>query len=154
MTVLFRDFTGPRISPRGSVVCIGAFDGLHLGHRHLLTEARRFADAGNLDLVVVSFEPLPREFFGRANPPPRLIRARQKFRALRDAGADAVGLLRFNQALADTSAEAFITELLVRRLNARRVLVGPDFFFGKGRRGNLDMLRDLGAVNGLSLIHI
>ncbi|MEY3371650.1 MAG: hypothetical protein RLZZ537_118 [Pseudomonadota bacterium] len=148
MTVLFRDFTGPRISPRGSVVCIGAFDGLHLGHRHLLAEARRFADAGNLDLVVVSFEPLPREFFGRANPPPRLIRARQKFRALRDAGADAVGLLRFNQALADTSAEAFITELLVRRLNARRVLVGPDFFFGKSRRGNLDMLRDLGAVHG------
>jgi riboflavin kinase/FMN adenylyltransferase len=130
------------------VVCIGAFDGLHLGHRHLLAEARRFADAGNLDLVVVSFEPLPREFFGRANPPPRLIRARQKFRALRDAGADAVGLLRFNQALADTSAEAFITELLVQRLNAHRVMVGPDFFFGKSRRGNLDMLRDLGAVHG------
>ena len=144
MTVLFRDFSGPRISPRGSVVCIGAFDGLHLGHRHLLAEARRVADAGNLDLVVVSFEPLPREFFGRANPPPRLIRARQKFRALRVAGADAVGLLRFNQALADTSAEAFITELLVRRLNARHILVGPDFFFGKGRQGNLDMLQRFG----------
>ncbi|MFZ9363137.1 MAG: adenylyltransferase/cytidyltransferase family protein, partial [Arenimonas sp.] len=148
MTVLFRDFSGPRISPRGSVVCIGAFDGLHLGHRHLLAEARRSADAGNLDLVVVSFEPLPREFFGRADPPPRLIRARQKFRALREAGADAIGLLRFNQALADTSAEDFIEALLVRRLNARQVLVGPDFFFGKGRRGNLGMLKDHGALHG------
>ena len=148
MTVLFRDFSGPRISPRGSVVCIGAFDGLHLGHRHLLAEARQYADAGNLDLVVVSFEPLPREFFGRADPPPRLIRARQKFRALRDAGADAVGLLRFNQSLADTSAEVFIDALLVQRLNARRVMVGPDFFFGKGRRGNLEMLQKHGVENG------
>lgn len=148
MTVLFRDFSGPRISPRGSVVCIGAFDGLHLGHRHLLDEARQLAESANLDLVVVSFEPLPREFFGKANPPPRLIRARQKFRALRDLGADAVGLLRFNQSLADTPAERFITELLVQRLNARRVLVGPDFFFGKGRHGNLEMLQRFGMEHG------
>jgi len=129
------------------VVCIGAFDGLHLGHRYLMDEARHLADSANLDLVVVSFEPLPREFFGKANPPPRLIRARQKFRALRDAGADVVGLLRFNQALADTSAEDFIAELLVQRLNARRVLVGPDFFFGKSRRGDLGMLQQLGAAH-------
>lgn len=148
MTVLFRDFSGPRISPRGSVVCIGAFDGLHLGHRHLLDEARQLAGSANLDLVVVSFEPLPREFFGKANPPPRLIRARQKFRALRELGVDAVGLLRFNQSLADTPAESFITELLVQRLNARRVLVGPDFFFGKGRQGNLDMLQRFGMDHG------
>ncbi len=148
MTVLFRDFSGPRISPRGSVVCIGAFDGLHLGHRHLLDEARQLAGSANLDLVVVSFEPLPREFFGKANPPPRLIRARQKFRALRELGVDAVGLLRFNQSLADTPAESFITELLVQRLNARHVLVGPDFFFGKGRQGNLDMLQRFGMDHG------
>lgn len=148
MTVLFRDFSGPRISPRGSVVCIGAFDGLHLGHRHLLDEARQLAVSANLDLVVVSFEPLPREFFGKANPPPRLIRARQKFRALRELGVDAVGLLRFNQSLADTPAESFITELLVQRLNARHVLVGPDFFFGKGRQGNLDMLQRFGMDHG------
>lgn len=130
------------------MVCIGAFDGLHLGHRHLLDEARQLAGSANLDLVVVSFEPLPREFFGKANPPPRLIRARQKFRALRELGVDAVGLLRFNQSLADTPAESFITELLVQRLNARHVLVGPDFFFGKGRQGNLDMLQRFGMDHG------
>lgn len=148
MTRLFRDFSGPRISLRGSVVCIGAFDGLHLGHRYLLAEARQKAIACNLDFSIISFEPLPREFFGKANPPPRLIRARQKFRALRDAGADVVGLLRFNQALADTSAEHFISELLVNRLQARSVLVGPDFFFGKGRHGNLDVLQRLGMDHG------
>jgi len=64
MSVLFRDFSGPAISPRGSVVCIGAFDGLHLGHQHVLNVARARADAAGLDLVVVSFEPLPREYFG------------------------------------------------------------------------------------------
>jgi riboflavin kinase / FMN adenylyltransferase len=148
MTLLFRDFSGPRISPRGSVVCIGAFDGLHKGHQHLLAQARKEADRAGLDLVVVSFEPLPREFFGKANPPPRLILAGQKFRALRAQGADIVGLLRFNQALADTSAADFIAELLVRRLDARLVLVGPDFFFGKGRAGNLQVLQEAGAVFG------
>jgi len=130
------------------VVCIGAFDGLHLGHLHLLADARAQADALGLDLVGVSFEPLPREYFGKANPPPRLILAQQKFRALRGLGADAVGLLRFNQALADTSAEDFIAELLVRRLNARRVLVGPDFFFGKGRKGDLALLQQAGDKAG------
>lgn len=150
MTVLFRDFSGPAISPRGSVVCIGAFDGLHRGHRQVLAQARREADAAGLDLAVVSFEPLPREFFGKANPPPRLIRAGQKFRALRALGADYVGLLRFNQALANTSAEQFITELLVQRLNARRVLVGPDFCFGKGRQGNLALLQQFGGQFGFT----
>jgi riboflavin kinase / FMN adenylyltransferase len=150
MTVLFRDFSGPAISPRGSVVCIGAFDGLHIGHRHLLAEARTRAVAEDLNLVVVSFEPLPREFFGRMNPPPRLIRAKQKFTSLRALGVDIVGLLRFNQALADTSAEAFIDELLIARLNARHVLVGPDFHFGKNRRGGLEMLQQAGALSGFS----
>lgn len=148
MTHLFRDFSGPRISPRGSVVCIGAFDGLHRGHRYLLAQARREADAAGLDLAVVSFEPLPREFFGKTNPPARLILAGQKFRAMRDCGADYVGLLRFNQALANTSADAFIAELLVKRLQARVVLVGPDFFFGKGRAGNLQVLQEAGAAFG------
>lgn len=150
MTVLFRDFSGPTLSPRGSVVCIGAFDGLHLGHLHLLAEARARADAAGLDLVAVSFEPLPREYFGKKDPPARLILAGQKFRQLRALGVDAVGLLRFNQALANTSAERFIAELLVDRLNARQVLVGPDFCFGNQRQGDLAMLQRVGRLSGFS----
>jgi riboflavin kinase/FMN adenylyltransferase len=150
MSVLFRDFSGPAISPRGSVVCIGAFDGLHLGHQHVLNVARARADAAGLDLVVVSFEPLPREYFGKQDPPARLILAGQKFRQLRALGVDAVGLLRFNKALAQTSAASFISELLVKRLNARQVLVGPDFFFGSGRQGDLAMLQSVGLASGFS----
>jgi len=150
MSVLFRDFSGPAISPRGSVVCIGAFDGLHLGHQHLLGVARARADAAGLDLVVVSFEPLPREYFGKQDPPARLILAGQKFRQLRALGVDAVGLLRFNKTLAQTSAASFISELLVKRLNARQVLVGPDFFFGSSRQGDLAMLQSVGLTSGFS----
>lgn len=150
MSVLFRDFSGPSISPRGSVVCIGAFDGLHLGHLHLLAEARVCADAAGLDLIVVSFEPLPREYFGKKDPPARLILAGQKFRQLRALGVDAIGLLRFNQALAETSAETFISELLIGRLNAKQVLVGPDFFFGSNRQGDLAMLQRVGRDSGFS----
>ena len=150
MTVLFRDFSGPTLSPRGSVVCIGAFDGLHLGHQHLLNVARARADAAGLDLVVVSFEPLPREYFGKQDPPARLILAGQKFRQLRALGVDAVGLLRFNKTLAQTSAASFISELLVKRLNARQVLVGPDFFFGSSRQGDLAMLQSVGLMSGFS----
>jgi riboflavin kinase/FMN adenylyltransferase len=150
MSVLFRDFSGPAISPRGSVVCIGAFDGLHLGHQHVLNVARARADAAGLDLVVVSFEPLPREYFGKQDPPARLILAGQKFRQLRALGVDAVGLLRFNKSLAQTSAASFISELLVKRLNARQVLVGPDFFFGSGRQGDLAMLQSVGLASGFS----
>lgn len=150
MSVLFRDFSGPAISPRGSVVCIGAFDGLHLGHQHLLDVARARADAAGLDLVVVSFEPLPREYFGKQDPPARLILAGQKFRQLRALGVDAVGLLRFNKTLAQTSAASFISELLVKRLNARQVLVGPDFFFGSSRQGDLAMLQSVGLTSGFS----
>ena len=150
MSVLFRDFSGPAISPRGSVVCIGAFDGLHLGHQHLLGVARARADAAGLDLVVVSFEPLPREYFGKQDPPARLILAGQKFRQLRALGVDAVGLLRFNKTLAQTSAASFISELLVKRLNARQVLVGPDFFFGSSRQGDLAMLQSVGLMSGFS----
>ena len=150
MSVLFRDFSGPAISPRGRVVCSGAFDGVHLVHQHLRGGARARADAAGLDLVVVSFEPLPREYFGKQDPPARLILAGQKFRQLRALGVDAVGLLRFNKTLAQTSAASFISELLVKRLNARQVLVGPDFFFGSSRQGDLAMLQSVGLTSGFS----
>lgn len=110
------------------------------------------ADADGLDLAVVSFEPLPREFFGRADPPARLMLAGQKIRMLRQAGVDRVGLLRFNHALSQTSADDFIAQLLVRRLGARVVLVGPDFRFGKDRQGDFALLRAAGQRLGFEAV--
>jgi len=96
MTLLFRDASGPRRAPQPSVICIGAFDGVHLGHQHLLAEVRARARMHNAQAVALSFEPLPREFFHRGAAVARLSSARQRFERLRAAGMEAVGLLRFN----------------------------------------------------------
>ena len=154
MTVLFREFSGPVLCSRGSVVCIGAFDGLHLGHQPLLAQAKLKAQELKVDLVVVSFEPLPREYFMRANPPSRLILASQKIGLLRHFGADVIGLLRFNESLANTSSDDFIEKLLVGKLNAKVVFVGPDFYFGKNRQGNFAVLQQAGQSLGFETIAV
>ncbi len=148
MSRLFRDVDGGALFPHGSVVCIGAFDGLHLGHRALVRHAVARARDLSLPAVALSFEPLPREFFSRELPPPRLTLARGKYQGLRKLGADAVGLLRFDARLAAMSAEDFVRRMLVDRLGAREIWIGPDFRFGNRRGGDLPLLRRMGAELG------
>ena len=116
MSRLFRSVEGGELFPNGSVVCIGAFDGLHLGHRALVRHAVARARALGVAAVAVAFEPLPREFFAQGTPPPRLTLARSKVEILHELGVDAVGLLRFDAAMAAMPAEAFVRQLLVHRL--------------------------------------
>ena len=148
MTRLFRKLEGNVLFPVGSVVCIGAFDGVHLGHRALLRHTARRAAALGVPAVAVSFEPLPREFFGRGNPPPRLSLARSKVDALIAEGMQGIGLLAFDAAMAATSAEDFVRQLLVQRLCAREVWIGPEFSFGNRRGGNLALLQAMGQQLG------
>lgn len=100
--------------------------------------------------VALGFEPLPREFFAAAAPPPRLMLPRARIEALRALGCDGVGLLRFNAALAAMDAETFVRTVLVERLRAREVWVGPGFRFGRGRAGDLALLQILGQALGFS----
>lgn len=151
MSRLFRDVEGACLAPAGSVVCIGAFDGLHLGHRALVGRAVASARASGLAAVALSFEPLPREFFAREAKPPRLLLPRAKFEGLSGLGCDLVGLLRFDAQFAALSPEEFVERVLVRRLAARQVWVGRDFRFGHRRAGDLDMLRTLGERHGFSV---
>ena len=88
-------------------MCIGAFDGLHLGHQALVRKTVERARALRLPAVAVTFEPLPREHFAADAKPPRLTLARAKYEGLRALGIDLVGLLRFGDALAAMTAEAF-----------------------------------------------
>lgn len=148
MTRLFRKLEGNVLFPVGSVVCIGAFDGVHLGHRALLRHTARRAAALGVPAVAVSFEPLPREFFGRGNPPPRLSLARSKVDAFIAEGMQGIGLLAFDAAMAATSAEDFVRQLLVQRLCAREVWIGPEFSFGNRRGGNLALLQAMGQQLG------
>ena len=154
MNQLFRDVEGRPLCPGGSVACIGAFDGLHLGHRALVRHAASRARALGLSLVALSFEPLTREFFAPDAPPPRLSLPRAKFEGLCALGAGHVGLLRFDATLASMSPLDFAGAVLARRLQAREVLVGPGFRFGRARAGDLGTLQEAGRVHGFSAAEI
>jgi riboflavin kinase/FMN adenylyltransferase len=150
MNKLFRDVDGGLLCPQGSVVCIGAFDGLHPGHRALVDRAIGRARALDVEAVALSFEPLPREFFARDVKPPRLLLPHAKYAALCALGCDRVGLLRFNQRLASMDATEFVEKVLAKRLAAREVWVGPDFRFGRARGGDMALLQSLGALHGFT----
>jgi riboflavin kinase/FMN adenylyltransferase len=151
---VFRDLAGPRLCAHGSVACIGAFDGLHLGHQALVRQTVDRARALGVPAVALTFEPLPREFFATAAPPPRLTLARTKIDGLRGLGIDLVGLLRFDARMAATTAGDFIQRMLVERLDVREVRVGPGFRFGKGRAGDIETLRAAGARAGFRAVEI
>lgn len=135
--------------PQGAAVTIGNFDGVHRGHRHILSRLRAEADARHLAAVALVFEPQPAEFFARqaARPLPyRLSPLRDKLALLADTGClDAVWVLRFNPPFAALEASAFIENMLVRDLQTRYLLVGDDFRFGAGRRGDFALLQQQGT---------
>ena len=133
MNTVYRDVAGRCLAPQGSVVCIGAFDGVHRGHRAVLERVRVRADELRAAAVAVTFAPIPRAYFAEA---PQLSSPREKIRALADAGIDRILLLRFNAALAAMAAEEFITRILVERLAAREVWIGEGFRFGHERQGD------------------
>ncbi|TAL86450.1 MAG: bifunctional riboflavin kinase/FAD synthetase [Rhodanobacter sp.] len=149
MMRLSRDVAGPCLAPCGSVMAIGAFDGLHRGHQALLTQVRERAKQLDCSPLVVSFEPLPRAFFSR-DPLPRLSSVREKLRGFAAAGMEHTLLLRFNKALTAMSAEDFVRRVLVERLAAREVWVGADFRFGHKRAGDMALLEQMGAQLGFA----
>lgn len=151
MGFLFRDVAGSVLAASGSVACVGAFDGVHLGHRALLARVRARAIERGMTPLAVSFEPIPREFFARGAAVPRLTDAREKIALLRESGLSALLSLRFDAALAQLSAEAFVEDVLVVRCGAREVWIGADFRFGHARRGDAALLRELGQRHGFAV---
>ena len=132
----------------GSVVTVGAYDGLHLGHQRLLDRVRDEAKARGLPSVVMSFEPTPKEFFAVGKPPARLMQFREKFEALADRGVDLFFCPRFDAQMRDISAADFIRRLLVHALHVRHLVVGDDFRFARRREGTMSHLHDAGAALG------
>ena len=128
---------------RSSVVTIGSFDGVHLGHRALLDRCRSLSSPDDTR-TVVTFEPLPRAFFYPHNAPPRLSSPAERIRLLKEAGVNLVWMMRFDQALARLAPEDFVRRVLVDSLGARHVVTGGDFRFGHKREGDLKMLATLG----------
>lgn len=130
----------------GSVVTIGAFDGLHLGHQRLLDRVCEEASVRQCPSVVMSFEPMPKEYFSASNPPARLTRFRQKYQALDRMGIDIFYCPNFNPAMRNIAADAFIRQQLVHTLNTRHLVIGDDFAFARNREGNLSHLQRAGTA--------
>ena len=130
----------------GSVVTIGAYDGLHLGHEQLLERVIHVAEDKGLTAVVMSFEPTPKEFFGGSSPPARLMRFREKFESLEAHGIDLFYCPRFAAPMRDISAPDFIRRILVQGLNARYLVVGDDFQFARRREGTIEHLNAVAAA--------
>jgi len=133
------------------VVTIGNFDGVHLGHQSLLKALQAKAKKINAKTMVISFEPLPYEYF---HPPEqcaaRLMRLREKIIALKTFGIDYLLCLPFNQTFASLTAEDFIQKVLVDELAIQHIIVGDDFKFGAKRMGDVCLLKQAGQVNGFS----
>ena len=124
----------------GSILTIGAFDGLHLGHQCLIKNLVKQAKIRCLPSVVMSFEPTPGEFFAREKPPARLMRFREKFEALEKLGIDIFFCPRFDEDIRDLTADDFIRNLLIQKLNIKYLIIGDDFHFGRNRGGNFEQL--------------
>jgi riboflavin kinase/FMN adenylyltransferase len=141
---------------RPTALSIGNFDGVHLGHLAMLDQVTQAARARGLAPTVLTFAPHPRQYFAELNrrpelSPPQINGLRDKLSALGQAGIEQVILARFNQKLAEMSAQDFIEQLLVRGLKAQWLIVGEDFRFGRQRSGDVALLKKLGPGYGLEV---
>src|SRR5947207_2363089 len=151
---VFRGFHHPGIAP-ACALTIGNFDGVHRGHQAMLALLRSEAQHRGLPSCVMSFEPHPRDHFARLAGKPELAPARiatlrDKLSELERCGVDQVVVLRFDARLASLSPQGFVSDVLVRGLGARYVLVGDDFRFGAKRAGDYAMLDAAGQDAGFS----
>jgi riboflavin kinase/FMN adenylyltransferase len=144
MVAVIRGLANIASAPKGSVVTMGNFDGVHLGHQALIKKTIQKARELKTTSLAILFEPQPFEFFARQTPAPRLTRWREKCCLLAEQGIDAVLVIRFNQAVANLTADDFVEQILKKALQTRHVVVGDDFHFGKGRLGHFAFLQEKG----------
>jgi riboflavin kinase/FMN adenylyltransferase len=133
---------------KGSILALGNFDGFHLGHQAVVGRAIQRGFHERRPVIVATFDPHPVRFFKPDVPPFRLTTLDQREALFAHAGADAMLVFHFDKPLATTSAEDFV-QLLADRVGAAGVVTGDDFTFGRGRKGNVETLRTLGAERGI-----
>lgn len=133
----------------GFVATIGGFDGIHLGHRVLIERARERARAAGLTSMIVTFEPLPKEYFAPQNPPARLTSFRERWRLLESDGPDVFCALRFDDSLRSMSAEAFAQ--MLAGAGVRSVTIGHDFRAGRRGEASASWFQSEGGRLGLEV---
>ena len=135
---------------RGGIIALGNFDGFHRGHQAVVGAALARAKAEGRPGIVATFDPHPVRHFVPHAPPFRLTSLDQRQDLFAAAGADAMLVFHFDGALAQTTAEAFVGDLLSQQLGAGGVVTGEDFTFGRGRAGNVNVLAQLAAQAGMT----
>lgn len=137
-------------SLRGGIIALGNFDGFHLGHQAVIGRAVDLARARGCPAIIATFDPHPVHYFRPDTPPFRLTTLDQRERLFAEAGADAMLVLRFDDRLANVTAEAFVRDWLVRQTKTTGVVTGQDFTFGKARQGSIATLQSLGPALGMT----
>ncbi|MBA2609343.1 MAG: bifunctional riboflavin kinase/FAD synthetase [Actinobacteria bacterium] len=140
------------VAARGSVVTIGAYDGVHIGHRAVIEEVRHLADTRGALSAMVTFDRHPAEIVRPDSAPCRLTSLDQKIELLETTGLDVLLVIRFDEERSHETAEDFVQEVLVDGLAPRAVVVGHDFHFGKNRGGNVEMLQREGAIHAFDVL--
>jgi len=136
---------------RGCVLTIGNFDGVHAGHRHILTTARDLAAERGKQVVALTFEPPPDLVLRPADVPMRIAPPEERCSRLKDAGADWIVTLRTTGDLLEMPAEAFVDEIVLRRFAPSAMVEGENFFFGRDRQGTVDLLHRAGIDAGFDV---
>ena len=137
-----------------SAAAIGNFDGVHLGHKKVLEEAKKLSTEKKLPISVLTFEPHPREFFSSEKNNFLLQTNSQKIETLRKHGIDNLINLKFDKNLSELQPEEFIERILFKNLSLKHVFVGKDFKFGKNRKGDIDTLKNIGAKYNIGVSSI
>ena len=140
--------------PGKSVLSIGNFDGIHLGHTFLIKKVIERAHVHNAASVIITFEPHTRAFLHYDQTPPRLTTFEEKALVLRDLDIDYLICIPFNKQLADLSAEDFIRNILIKQCNVVEWVMGENHMFGKDRKGDYKFLHNLADKNHFSVFTI
>ncbi|KAA9002668.1 bifunctional riboflavin kinase/FAD synthetase [Affinibrenneria salicis] len=149
---LIRGIHNLRARHYGCVLTIGNFDGVHRGHQMLLERLKQEGRQRRLPVMVMIFEPQPQELFAIDGAPARLTRLRDKVDYLAQAGVDYLLCVRFDRHFAANSARTFVDDLLVEKLGVKFLVVGDDFRFGAGRKGDFLLLQGAGLQAGFDVI--
>lgn len=148
---IFRSLTELDAQQRSSAVTIGKFDGVHLGHRAIISALQSVANERNLQTVVFTFEAHPLSVINPERAPQPLASPAQRLDVLADAGLDATVMIPFDQQFSELTPREFVRDILVEKLDCRYLIVGGDFRFGHRGAGNVALLRAMGVEYGFEV---
>ena len=131
------------MNKKGSIVTIGVFDGVHVGHQAVIKRAVKKARSYGLKSIVVTFDPHPLKVLDPLHFIPSLISLDHRIGLIKKSGIDEVFVLKFNKRMANISPERFVEDVIIKRMHAREIVVGKDFYFGKGASAGVEKLREI-----------